>query len=146
MRKKLSQITALLLAAVLLLGGCGQKAGNETEGTPAQETQAASAAETTAETQKEPTTAAGTTAAEKTGASESGDAPEIAGLTYESSMELLYAKEFNVYYYEGGYGLIDVHNSARYLVVPENQPVPDSLDAAAFGSYLPGSHLRHGPF
>ena len=141
MRKKLSQITALLLAAVLLLGGCGQKAGNETEGTPSQETQTASAAETTAETQKETTTAAETTAAEKTGASESGGAPEIAGLTYESSMELLYAKEFNVYYYEGGYGLIDVHNSARYLVVPENQPVPDSLDEDIIVLQQPLDHI-----
>ena len=55
--------------------------------------------------------------------------PDFAGLKYESSMELVYATGFSVDYYEGGYALIDVKDSARYLVVPEGMPVPEGLDA-----------------
>lgn len=53
---------------------------------------------------------------------------EIDGLVYQSAMELSYAECFDVYFYEGGYALIDVHDSARYLVVPEDKEVPDGLD------------------
>ena len=55
--------------------------------------------------------------------------PDFAGLKYESSMNLVYATGFSVDYYEGGYALIDVKDSARYLVVPEGMPVPEGLDA-----------------
>lgn len=53
--------------------------------------------------------------------------PEIEGLTYESSMELKYAEHFDVHYYNDGYAVIDIYGSARYLVVPENMEVPESL-------------------
>lgn len=53
--------------------------------------------------------------------------PEIAGLRYESTMALSYAECFDVHYYEGGYALIDVHDSARYLVVPEGMSVPGGI-------------------
>lgn len=52
----------------------------------------------------------------------------IPGLTWEGSMEKTYATEFNVDYYEGGYALIEVIDSASYLVVPEGMPVPKGLD------------------
>lgn len=55
-------------------------------------------------------------------------ATEIPGLTWERSMEKIYATEFNVDYYEGGYALIKVIDSASYLVVPEGMPVPEGLD------------------
>lgn len=55
-------------------------------------------------------------------------ATEIPGLTWERSMEKIYATEFNVDYYEGGYALIEVIDSASYLVVPEGMPVPEGLD------------------
>lgn len=54
---------------------------------------------------------------------------EIPGLTWESSMELEYATEFAVDYYEGGYALIEVKDDCRYLVVPEGMSVPENLDA-----------------
>ena len=55
--------------------------------------------------------------------------PELPGLKWESSMERVYATEFAVDYYEGGYALIEVVDSGKYLVVPENMPVPEGLDA-----------------
>ena len=55
--------------------------------------------------------------------------PEIDGLEYESSMDLMYAECFDVYFYSGGYALIDIYDSSRYLVVPENEEVPEHLDS-----------------
>jgi iron complex transport system substrate-binding protein len=54
-------------------------------------------------------------------------APEIPGLTYLSTMELSYAECFDVYFYQDDYAVIDVHDSARYLVVPEEKDVPADL-------------------
>ena len=50
--------------------------------------------------------------------SEKNAAPEIAGLTYESAMDLSFAECFDVYYYNDGYKLLDIHDDARYLIVP----------------------------
>lgn len=57
-------------------------------------------------------------------------AEEIPGLTWESRMELEYATEFSVDYYEGGYALISVIGDCAYLVVPEGMPVPEGLDGS----------------
>ena len=57
------------------------------------------------------------------------EGPALPGLTWESSMELVYASCFSVDYYEGGYALIDVKDDARYLVVPEEMDAPQGLDA-----------------
>lgn len=53
--------------------------------------------------------------------------PEIEGLTYESTMELKYAERFDVHYYNDGYAVIDIYDSAKYLVIPEDMPVPENL-------------------
>ena len=50
-------------------------------------------------------------------------------MTPTDSMELQYAERFSVDHYEGGYALVSVTDEARYLVVPENAPVPEGLDA-----------------
>ena len=121
MKKMYNRIVALMLAAVLLLGGCGQAAPTKEESTNGSKPVAAGETEAVKETEQ--TTESGTEAVRET-----GDAPKIEGLTYESTMELTYAECFDVYYYEGGYALIDVHDSARYLVVPEGQEAPGSLD------------------
>lgn len=42
-------------------------------------------------------------------------------------MELRYASEFGVDYYEGGYKLLTIAEDARYLVVPEEMKVPSDL-------------------
>ena len=53
--------------------------------------------------------------------------PAIDGLTYESSMDPQYATQFNVYYYNDGYKVLDIANDAQYLVVPEGAQVPANL-------------------
>ena len=68
------------------------------------------------------------TAAETSDSAVSEETPELPGLTYESTMELSFAECFDVYYYNDGYKLLDVHDSARYLLVPEGKETPDGLD------------------
>lgn len=53
---------------------------------------------------------------------------EIPGLAYESSMELQYAENFSVDYYEGGYALLSIQDEEQFLVVPEGAPIPEGLD------------------
>lgn len=55
--------------------------------------------------------------------------PDFGGMEAERSMELLYAEQFSVDYYEGGYALIAIKESGRFLVVPDGLPVPENLDA-----------------
>lgn len=54
-------------------------------------------------------------------------APAIEGLTYESTLELEYAKCFQVYRYEGGYEVIRVDDGRNYMVIPEGGVVPEGL-------------------
>ena len=48
-------------------------------------------------------------------------------LALTDSMELEYAEQFSVDYYEGGYALVDIKDSGSYLVVPEGMEVPAGL-------------------
>lgn len=50
-------------------------------------------------------------------------------MTPTDSVDLQYAERFSIDHYEGGYALITVADEAGYLVVPENAPVPEGLDA-----------------
>ena len=52
---------------------------------------------------------------------------DIPGLTYDHSMDLSYAKEFSVDYYNDGYALATVADDGRYLIVPEGKEAPDDL-------------------
>ena len=127
MRKTVYRLTALALSAVLLLGGCGSRTAQNTETTKAAAETTAEAAETA---DKETEAAGETEAGESSKAAQTDEnAPEIPGLTYESTMELTYAECFDVYNYADGYSLIDVHDSARYLVVPEGKEAPEGLDS-----------------
>lgn len=50
-------------------------------------------------------------------------------LVYAGSMELQYAENFTVDYYEGGYTLLTTTmDGKRFLIVPENKAVPKDLD------------------
>lgn len=73
--------------------------------------------DTSAEATSEITQAAETTQEERT------------KLVKTGSMELQYAENFTVDYYEDGYKMLTtVPDSQRYLLVPEGQPVPQGLD------------------
>lgn len=49
-------------------------------------------------------------------------------LVYVSSMELKYAENFSVDYYEGGYTMLTVKDGTKLLVVPEGKEIPKGLD------------------
>lgn len=58
---------------------------------------------------------------------DTGGAPQISGLTYESELELQRATEFSIYHYEGGYDLIDIHEGEKFLLVPEGGKTPEEV-------------------
>lgn len=50
-------------------------------------------------------------------------------LVYERSIELQYAENFKVDYYEGGYTLLTITmDGTQFLIVPENEEVPQTLE------------------
>ena len=53
---------------------------------------------------------------------------EIPGLTYDHSMELEYATQFAVDYYQDDYAVITIAQEGSYLVVPEGKEAPEGLD------------------
>ena len=68
-------------------------------------------------------------------------APKIAGLEYEKTMKLKYATEFNVFYYKGGYKLLDVKEDRQYLIVPEGKKKPKGLDGKIVVLKQPLDHI-----
>lgn len=58
----------------------------------------------------------------------SDQARELPGLSWDHSMDLIYATQFSVDYYEGGYALISIIDEGDYLVVPEGMETPEGLD------------------
>lgn len=56
------------------------------------------------------------------------EASSVSGLEYERSMELSYAEEFSVDYYKGGYALITIADSDKFLIVPEGKEVPENRE------------------
>lgn len=126
MRKKLYKVVVGALAWSLLLAGCGQSTSSSASSQTADQS--------TADVGK---TASATGKAEKN----KKKAPEIEGLTYESTMDLDYANEFDVYYYKDGYKLIDVHEDRQYLVVPEGKEAPEDLDADIVVLEQPLDHI-----
>ena len=107
MKKRTMRLGCILLSTVLLgtaaLTGCGQTKKNTTD------------------TKKTESSSTKESAKGKKG-------PEIDGLTYESAMDLEYAEGFQVYYYKDGYKMIDIKDDAKFLLVPEDQDVPDGAD------------------
>lgn len=57
-----------------------------------------------------------------------GEAPKIGNLKYESTLELKYADQFQVYNYEGGYSFIRIIDGADYLIIPEDGEIPTGID------------------
>lgn len=59
---------------------------------------------------------------------DAASAPDTAPV-YEGSMELQYAENFTVDYYEGGYVLLTTTmDGARFFIVPENKETPQGLE------------------
>ena len=48
-------------------------------------------------------------------------------LSFDHSMELEYAKEFSVDYYEDGYVLLSIEDDGKFLVVPKDKEAPEDL-------------------
>ncbi len=59
----------------------------------------------------------------------------------DHSLELLYAEQFFVDYYKGGYALINIADSGRFLVVPEGAAVPENLDEDIVVLQQPLDHI-----
>lgn len=62
------------------------------------------------------------------------------GLVQTGSMDLQYAEEFQVDYYEGGYDLITIEDS-RYLLVPEDADVPEEISGDVTILQQPLDHI-----
>ena len=142
MRKKTytacSRMAAIFLAAALMLTGCGTGAG-ESSSTGSKETQTTEADDIKTEGQQENDTAdteetddaketESTSDSETSYLTDAPDAPEVSGLNCQGKLKLDYAECYDVYYYESDYQLIDVHDSAQYLLVPEGAEAPEGLD------------------
>lgn len=50
------------------------------------------------------------------------------GLIYKSSKKLLYAKNFSVDYYEGGYKILTTKDGTKILTVPKGKKTPKDID------------------
>ena len=62
-------------------------------------------------------------------------------LQVEDSMALQYATQFSVDHMTGGYSLLTIEDSGRFLVVPEDTPVPDGLDGDVTVLQQPLDHI-----
>lgn len=69
-------------------------------------------------------------AAEESSETTGSDVPkaDLAGLKYDHSLELQYADQFSVDYYEGDYALITIVGDGQFLVVPEGKEAPEGLN------------------
>ncbi len=117
-QKKAVLLFIFVLAGTMLLGACGNGAG-ETDTL----TESVFSADTSS------------------GINEDRDLDISPQLQYESSMELEYAREFAVDYYEGGYKLLSISDGTRYLVVPEDGSVPHDLEEDIVALQQPVDHI-----
>lgn len=104
-RKKFTTLCCLFLVGLLGLCSCGSPS-SDSAGNAANESEIE-------QTVSNPTEAAGEDGRE---------------LVYESSMELQYAENFSVDYYEGGYKLLTITDGTKILVVPEGKEIPEGLE------------------
>ena len=110
-RKKITTICCLFLAGLLGLCSCGSPSSDSVSG---------QATESIGES--------GQIQAVENGNNEEESLETNNELVYESSMELQYAENFSVDYYQGGYTLLTIKDETRILTVPENKEAPDNLE------------------
>ncbi len=71
----------------------------------------------------------------------SGDHEISSELTYEKSMDLDYATEFAVDYYENGFTLISISDGSRFLLNTEGEQVPEDLENGITVLNVPVSNI-----
>ena len=126
MNKRIRTIVILILVLSLLFvaagcgGGSSSPAGKDQTEQKTDVAPSDSVPENGGSTEKEP---------DGNGTAVDPKAPVIEGLTYESTLELTYAKCFQVYRYEGGYAVIRVDDGSNYILIPEGGAVPNGLPA-----------------
>ena len=129
MKTTIGKIAALVLVLILLLSMAA--CGGTSPAPSGQDQQDGKKNEAEEQTVPEDEPADG---GEDPGETPSGDgaaidpkAPVIEGLTYESTLQLDYAKCFQVYRYQGGYSVIRVDDGNNYILIPEGGSVPEGL-------------------
>ena len=128
-KKHINLIGCLFLMGLLGLWGCGSPS-SASETNVEQQGSAPSGENTDAEKVAEPD------------GQETEAEPSETELKYENSMELQYAENFFVDYYEGGYTMLTTTvDGAQFLVVPEDQPIPAQLDTSIVVLKQPIDHL-----
>lgn len=55
------------------------------------------------------------------------EAPALPGLTWDHALELSYADQFSVDYYEDGYKLFTIEGDGEFLLVPDGEEAPEDL-------------------
>ncbi len=114
-KKRIALLLMLCIAAVTVLAGCGAN------GAPAG--QASVEAESAVQNE-------GTPAADSSAQKNTDKAPEIAGLTFTEHVKNDFATQFDIYKYEGGYAVFDIHDEGQFLLVPDGAEVPENLPDA----------------
>nr|WP_027870419.1 ABC transporter substrate-binding protein [[Eubacterium] cellulosolvens] len=129
-REVAAVVTAALLISGQILAGCAGTDGNRA----VSRSQEASASESIRTSSKDAeTVTAASTEGSETGeadwlSSDAEGAPEIPGAKATGRMKLDYASCFRIWYYSGGYKVLDIEQAGQYLVVPEDGKVPDAED------------------
>lgn len=120
-RKKYGKlIVCVFLMGLLGLGGCGSPS-SASMGTSEENAGNAQNSENATDTN--------TPAADEAGRQHLELTAGLSSLQFQGSMELQYAENFSVDYYEGGYELLTtIPDSNQYLLVPEGAEVPVGLD------------------
>ncbi len=122
MKKRISKTIVVILSIVLVFSLLLTACGGSDNGTAGSGSQSQTAAP-----------AGGNSAEDEPGAASSSGvkpAPEIAGLTLESTMTKEFATEFDVFYYSDGYKVISVSDGRQYLLVPEGKEIPEGAEEA----------------
>ncbi|MEE8886828.1 MAG: ABC transporter substrate-binding protein [Eubacteriales bacterium] len=136
MKKKI--VAAVLTVAVMALGGCGAvvegSGGSAAESISAENEEYVESGSGEGDESESLTSVDGDSAESQSSGDVAlttregiGDAPELPGHTCESRLNLQYAEQFDVYYYDGGYKIFTVGDSEVYLIVPEGDETPDGL-------------------
>ena len=121
-RGRAGRLLPVLLCLCLSLSACSPGGGSSTEAAGKGTTAAGSAAGAAGSSTSGPDTAG-----ETTGTSGPEVAPQWGDLSPTHSLELLYADQFSVDYYDGGYAWISIADGNTYLLVPEGAAVPTGL-------------------